>query len=328
MATLQETNAFGYQNFVRTALTSDITSSATDIFLDSVPTPSEGTLIINPDSAATREIIFYNSKTGTKVTCPSAALGRGYDNTTATSHTAGTAVIMAPIADWFASIQTGQVLDSGSISTLKLDAALQAGWRAASGTWTYASATTFTVPAADIANMAAGTKIWLTQTTSKYFYVVGLSGTTVTVTGGTDYTVANAAITAPYYSNSVSAVGFPASFNYTVTWTGVTATFTSVNRFWLDGRHCTVVVARSTNQTSNATTFTASLPITAATVAGLSWRGTGSRGVDNGVAFNTPTPFIEVTSAGTVANLYTGPFPGSWANVNGKGVDFQVTYEI
>lgn len=33
-------------------------------------------------------------------------MGRGYDNTTATPHTAGTTVIMAPISDWFNSLRT------------------------------------------------------------------------------------------------------------------------------------------------------------------------------------------------------------------------------
>lgn len=106
MATQQLTSAWQTENFYRTQLSSDITASATDIFLDTVPVGSEGTLIIDPDSAAKREIIFYNSKTATKVTCPSAALGRGYDNTTATSHTAGATVIMAPISDWFNSLRT------------------------------------------------------------------------------------------------------------------------------------------------------------------------------------------------------------------------------
>lgn len=106
MATLQLTNSFQPTNFYESALTSDVGASDTDIFLDSVPTNSEGTLVIDPDSAANREIIYYNSKSATKVTVPSVALGRGYDNTTATTHTAGTRVIMAPIADWFNSMRT------------------------------------------------------------------------------------------------------------------------------------------------------------------------------------------------------------------------------
>lgn len=106
MAVLQETSAFQYENFYRAQLTADISASSTDIFLDIIPVGSEGTLIINPDSSTSREIIYYNSKTITKVVCPSAALGRGYDNTTATTHTSGTTVIMAPIADWFNSLRT------------------------------------------------------------------------------------------------------------------------------------------------------------------------------------------------------------------------------
>lgn len=103
MASLLETSSFGYQNFYETALTSDITDSALDVFLDSVPSVSEGTLIIDPESDTNREVIYYSSKTSTKVVCP--ANGRGYDNSTATSHTAGTTVIMAPIADWFYSLR-------------------------------------------------------------------------------------------------------------------------------------------------------------------------------------------------------------------------------
>ena len=58
MATEQLTSAWSTENFFRTTLSADITSSATDIFLSTVPVGSEGTLIIDPDSAANREIIF------------------------------------------------------------------------------------------------------------------------------------------------------------------------------------------------------------------------------------------------------------------------------
>lgn len=96
------------------------------------------------------------------------------------------------------------------------------GWQRGTGTWTYASSTTFTVPTVDAALMSVGTKIWLTQTSSKYFYVTGVSGTTITVTGGSAYTVANAAITAPYFSNANTPVGFPQWFAYTPTLTNIT----------------------------------------------------------------------------------------------------------
>lgn len=110
------------------------------------------------------------------------------------------------------------------------------GWQTGSGTWTYASATTFTVPAGDAAVMSAGTKIKLTQTTVKYFYVTGVSGTTVTVTGGSDYTVANAAITLPFLSNEETPYNFPQYFNYTPTFTNLTGGTLTYSRFSMIGK--------------------------------------------------------------------------------------------
>lgn len=108
MATV--THDIAFDNFIETALTNDITSSATDIFLDAVPTASQGFLVIDPDNATSREIIFYTSKTATKVVCPSAVDGRGQDGTNAGAHTQGTTVIMAPIAAFFESLQNGDAM--------------------------------------------------------------------------------------------------------------------------------------------------------------------------------------------------------------------------
>ena len=59
-------------------------------------------------------------------------------------------------------------------------------------------------------------KIKLTQGTVKYFIITAVStysggNTTITVYGGTDYDLANAAITSPYYSMMKSPQGFPMS---------------------------------------------------------------------------------------------------------------------
>jgi hypothetical protein len=91
------------------------------------------------------------------------------------------------------------------------------GWVAANETLTYASATTFTCSAALAGVLQKGDKIKLTQTTAKYFYVTGVSGTTVTVTGGTDYTLANAAITLPFYSHESNPLAFPQYFTWAPT---------------------------------------------------------------------------------------------------------------
>lgn len=97
--------------------------------------------------------------------------------------------------------------------------AIFSGWIDALGeTWAYISATTFTVDA-DVTNKySVGMKIRLTQTTVRYFIITAVSAysggyTTITVYGGTDYTLANAAITSPYYSTVKSPFGFPMSRN-------------------------------------------------------------------------------------------------------------------
>ncbi len=138
MAVNQGTTAFEWSNFYRSALTSDITSSATDIFLDAVPSAAEGILIIDPDSSANREIIFYSSKTATKVTCPSAALGRGYDTTTAVTHTGGTAVIMAPVGDMFRMLKNLTVTPDDAVKPKHLasGAGTTWAWQAWTPTWT------------------------------------------------------------------------------------------------------------------------------------------------------------------------------------------------
>lgn len=92
------------------------------------------------------------------------------------------------------------------------------GWTAAGETWTYASADaptfTFTIAADVTTKYAVGQRIKLTQTTAKYFIITAVStfsggNTTITVYGGTDYTLVNAAITLPFWSMAKAPFGFP-----------------------------------------------------------------------------------------------------------------------
>ncbi len=131
-------------------------------------------------------------------------------------------------------------------------------------TWTYASATTFTVATDLTAQFKVGTRLKLTQTTVKYFVVVASSysapNTTVTITGGTDYTFANAAVTLNYHSYMVNPQGYPGSFTYAPTLVGWSATpTTQFARFSVVGNICTLFVGA--NGTSNSATTTATAPI-------------------------------------------------------------------
>jgi hypothetical protein len=93
------------------------------------------------------------------------------------------------------------------------------GWIPVAETWTYASADdptyTFTITGNYTGRYSVGMKIKLTQTTVKYFIITAISysnpNTTVTVYGGTDYDLADAAITLPYYSMVKAPYGFPMS---------------------------------------------------------------------------------------------------------------------
>jgi len=130
-----------------------------------------------------------------------------------------------------------------------LETCLISGWYTDQNTWTYVSATSFRVSGDQRVRFPIGTKIKLTQTTVKYFYVIDTSysspNTTVTITGGSDYALANAAITSPDYSYAAAPQGFPQWFNYTPFWSATTTNPTVGNGsvlgvFTINGRLCTV----------------------------------------------------------------------------------------
>lgn len=140
-------------------------------------------------------------------------------------------------------------------------------------TWTYASATTFTVTGDRTAIFSKGTRIKLTQTTAKYFVVVGSSHaagtTTVTISGGTDYTLTNAAISANYYSYTSNPQGYPDWFAYTPTWTGASTNPTIgngsiVGSFQVSGRlaHIRVLIVMGSTTTYGTGIWTVSYPVT------------------------------------------------------------------
>ena len=106
MARLNPTN-FGYQNFYSATLTGDITAGTLTIGVDTVPTPTSGILVIEPDSTTAREVILYTSKGASTITCPSD--GRGFSGSTAGAHLQGSQVIMAPVDRWFTALASGEL---------------------------------------------------------------------------------------------------------------------------------------------------------------------------------------------------------------------------
>lgn len=96
------------------------------------------------------------------------------------------------------------------------------GWIVINDTLSYSSADapTFVIGTTkDLTGViGVGMRIKLTQTTAKYFIVTAITSSTITVYGGTDYTLANATITSPYFSYYKAPLGFPAS---PVKWTTI-----------------------------------------------------------------------------------------------------------
>jgi hypothetical protein len=96
-------------------------------------------------------------------------------------------------------------------------AGLWDGWIKTVETWSYASADdptfTFTIAGDKTTKYSPGMRIKLTQTSTKYFIITKVEysdpNTTVTVYGGTDYDLANAEITSPFYSTMKAPQGFP-----------------------------------------------------------------------------------------------------------------------
>lgn len=204
------------------------------------------------------------------------------------------------------------------------------GWSDPQETWTFASASTFTVPGDQTATYTFGTKLKMTQTSAKYFHVLSSSysapNTTVTVIVQTDYTIANAAISANFYSRQDMPSGFPAQFVYTLVFTGFSADPAgALARFSLAGRVCTVSIRMPNSGTSNTTGFTVTIPITARTDAGMVWVGAMGAETDNG-AFVTEG-FYEVYSAGTTAIFYRSATV-AWTASGGKRADVTIVYAV
>lgn len=101
------------QNYFSTTLSAGITSTDTTIYLSTLPTGTEGFLVIDPDSSS-REIIFYNAKGANFVTVPSVS-DRGRGGTSAVSHSSGATVKCMVVAEYWEALQDGTAFAVGGI---------------------------------------------------------------------------------------------------------------------------------------------------------------------------------------------------------------------
>jgi len=168
-------------------------------------------------TSAVNEITVTNSATGNAVQVSAtggdtnidiAVLGKGSG-----SVKLGNAGLKFPNSDGTADYVL-KTDGSGNLSFTPQSASTD-GWTSAGETWTYASASTITVPSGAASKYSKGDKIKWTQTTVKYGVITNVADTLLTIAVNTDYTVANAAITDNYYSHQANPVGYPDWFNIT-----------------------------------------------------------------------------------------------------------------
>lgn len=160
-----------------------------------------------------------------------------YPKTTWANSPAGTSFINATNLN---KIETGLFDQDARITTAESNIVVlqteKSGWIVA-GTMTYASANTITVASGAALIYRKGDRLRLKQGAGyKYFYIITVADTLLTVTGGSDFTVANATITDMYYSHEITPVGFPEYFNWAATPTNLTvgAGGTLITRFTIN----------------------------------------------------------------------------------------------
>jgi len=175
-----------HANNFATNLTSAVSATDTTSPLNSIPT-CDAPFYLAFDATNINgkyEVVYVTSKTATNVN--HAALS--YDHT---------------IAEEVRCVAPAEELD-----------AVSSGWMPMKETLTYSSADAptyvCTTSTSLVAVVGVGSRIKLTHGGStKYFIVTAVDATTITLYGGTDYTLAATAITLPYYSIQKAPFGFP-----------------------------------------------------------------------------------------------------------------------
>lgn len=209
-------------------------------------------------------------------------------------------------------------------------------WTSLADTCVYASPSTFTIAGVDRTSIfRPGTRFYFTQTTGKYAVVeksVFSTNTTVTITVNDNYVIANAAITAPYYSYALMPSGYPDYFQITPS-TSNTSGFSAVNgytyRYSMVGR--AITISLQIGGTSNAASLTINLPATVANASGLVntpvvVQDNGTWQASPGIAAPNPNTATLIVGK-TIGSISGGTYAG-FTSSGSKFVDCNLTYYV
>jgi len=355
---------FASGNSASTTLTNEIADSDTTAPLTSDTNFSaksgEGMVIIS-EGENVEEFAYATGKSGGALTIP--LDNRGLEGGAPNTHSSGatvkgiiTAGMWNNVIDALAKIvdkTTGNVpgtavldeddMASNSATALATQQSIKAytdnavatgatplgGWINLTGL-SYASATTITTASDLTGVLQVGDKLKLTQTTggTKYWPIINITGTTITIPTTTDYTLVNEAITSPQYSKIENPQGWPSAFNYTpASFVGFSANPGGMHRFTTNGRSITLFVAQTAG-TSNATNFEFTAPVPARTVSGMTWDSAASAVRNNSVT-EIGTGGMFIGSAGVNIRCARNATSTGWTNTNQKAIiGGQITYEF
>lgn len=223
------------------------------------------------------------------------------------------------------------LIDDADAATQRttLGVAANDGWvDDTAATWTYASPSTFTVSGDQTAKFKKATLLKLTQTTVKYFVVESSSysapNTTVTIAVNLDYVLANAAISANYYSYDANPQGWPGWFHYTSTLTGWASTPSVTAKFAVCGMVCYVRIGVGSGGYSG-TTVTFTLPIVSHATVGNTYH--PFRGVNNSSTLTTPAS-AQPRSNSNVCDVYKDFSDAAWTASGNRSLYGNVWYPL
>lgn len=193
-----------------------VSTNASYLTVGSSPVTTSGTITVNKTTGLTANQ-FVGTPNGSTGTADLRALvADDYPTMVGDSGSGGTkGAVPAPASGDAAA---GKFLKAdGTFAVPSGTGAAADGWASLGYSLAYASADspTFTMTASGVdltGILSVGMKMKLTQTTVKYFIITAISfstNTTITIYGGTSYTLANAAIGSPYYSTAKAPQAFP-----------------------------------------------------------------------------------------------------------------------
>ena len=207
------------------------------------------------------------------------------------------------------------------------------GWQTVTETWTRTGNHTYTVSTDLTTKYHKGTKVRYKDGGSFEYGVIGAAtysspNTTITLITNTDYAMAAATITDTAISYQTAPQGFPGWFNWAAAPTGFSAVPTNVNYRWTtQGRMITLAYSEAASGTSNATTFTATAPVVAATITNMVWIAPLGSTVDNSVDQTTPGRCFILSASSTIT-LRKDMVNAAWTGSGGKRAAFILTYEF